>query len=519
MLIVSTVHAGIEGYGMMNKTVSAFLIIWSLGGVCSLSAGADSALPEIFNADNLLWEVQLGTRQYTVPKVDGGQVFLGVNDSGLKHPAVRGTRGGVFMCLDEKTGKMIWQLPVPRNTAGNNEPYHFNIWRCGICSTPAIDGKYLYIVSSRGEILCIDRRGQSDGNDGPFTDELKYIQAKPGYKLGAADADIVWRFDLIDEVDVVPHDVCGSSPVVLGDYVYACTSNGQDGRHRKVANPKAPSLVVLNKRTGKLAAVEGEKMGERIVHGNWSSPVAARFGGRDMVLFAGGDWMLYVFEPFKPTPNAAAPEKLKCIWKQECCPKDYRVRNGRAIPYSGWRSKSPDGPSEVISIPTVHDGKVYATIGQSPVHGPGAGALTCIDGKTGKIVWENRKVSRTLSSVLIRDGLAYVPDYSGRMHCIDAATGKSYWSHQMDAGVWTCSAVEVNGTILVSTERRRTLWAFKAGRKKTVVGKCRLQSESITPVIANGVMYFPTQKRIFALKIDAGLIKEAPPKAPAKATK
>ena len=498
----------LSGYGIMKKIVFASLVFWSFGGICSELKGADPALPGVFNGDNLLWEVQLGTHQYTIPKVDGGQIFLGVDDSALEHTAVKRTRGGVFMCLDQKSGEMMWQLPVPRNMAGTVEPYHFNHWRCGICSTPAVDGKCLYIVSSRGEILCVDRHGQADGNDGPFTDELGYMKAKSGYKLGRKDGDIVWRFDLIDEIDVVPHDVCGSSPLVLGDYVYACTSNGQDGRHKRVANPKAPSLVVLDKRTGKLAAVEGEKMGYRIVHGNWSSPVAGRFGGREMVLFAGGDWMLYAFEPFKATGGGARVEKLKKIWQADCCPKEYQVRNGKRIAYSGWRSKSPDGPSEVISIPVVHDGKIYTTIGQSPVHGAGQGALSCIDGATGKKVWVNRKVGRSLANVLIHDGLAYVPDYSGTMHCIDAATGKSYWTHQMDAGVWTCSAVEINGIILISTERRRTLWAFKAGRKKTVVGKCRMKSESITPVFADGVMYFPTQKRIFAVKVDAGLIKE-----------
>jgi len=492
----------------MKTTAVAVLVICTLGGVCSQALAADSALPEIFNPDNLLWEIQLGTHQYTIPKVDGGQLFIGVNDSGLQHEAVRRTRGGIFMCLDPKTGKMIWQLPVPRNMKGTREPFHFNHWRCGICSTPAIDGKYLYIVSSRGEILCVDRRGQADGNDGPFTDELKYMQAEDGYKLGATDGDIVWRYDLIDEIGVVPHDVCGSSPVLLGDYLYACTSNGQDGRHRRPANPEAPSLVVLNKKTGKLAAVEGEKMGYRIVHGNWSSPVLGRFGGRDMILFAGGDWTLYAFEPFKPTSGAAKVEKLKKIWSYECCPKEYRIRDGKPIPYSGWRRRSPDGPSEVISIPTVSDGKVYTTIGQSPVHGSGQGILSCIDGKTGKKVWENRKVNRSLANVLIHDGLAYVPDYSGKMHCIDAKTGKSYWSHQMDAGVWTCSAAEVNGVILISTERRRTLWAFKTGREKAVLGKCRLQSESITPIIDNGVIYFPTQRRMFALKIDSKLMRE-----------
>ncbi|MBT3202622.1 MAG: PQQ-like beta-propeller repeat protein, partial [Phycisphaerales bacterium] len=307
---------------------------------------------------------------------------------------------------------------------------------------------------------------------------------------------------------VVPHDVCGSSPLVLGDYVYACTSNGQDDRHRNIANPEAPSLVVLNKRTGKLAAVEGENMGQRILHGNWSSPVLGRFGGRDMIIFAGGDSMLYAFEPFKPTGKSGKVEKLKKIWQFDCCPKEYQVRNGRKIPYAGWRSKSPDGPSEVISIPTIHDGKVYATIGQSPVHGAGRGALSCIDGATGKKVWVNKTIGRSLANVLIHDGLAYVPDRSGKMHCIDAATGKSQWTHQTDGAIWTCSPFEINGAILISTERRRTLWAFKTGRQKALLGTSRMKSESITPVVADGIMYFPTQKRTFALKVNANLIKK-----------
>ncbi|MBL7221670.1 MAG: PQQ-binding-like beta-propeller repeat protein, partial [Phycisphaerae bacterium] len=159
----------------MKKIVFASLVFWSFGGICSELKGADPALPGVFNGDNLLWEVQLGTHQYTIPKVDGGQIFLGVDDSALEHTAVKRTRGGVFMCLDQKSGEMMWQLPVPRNMAGTVEPYHFNHWRCGICSTPAVDGKCLYIVSSRGEILCVDRRGQADGNDGPFTDELGYM--------------------------------------------------------------------------------------------------------------------------------------------------------------------------------------------------------------------------------------------------------------------------------------------------------------------------------------------------------
>jgi hypothetical protein len=35
-----------------------------------------------------------------------------------------------------------------------------------------VDGNRVYVVGNRGEILCLDRDGQANGNDGPFLDEL-----------------------------------------------------------------------------------------------------------------------------------------------------------------------------------------------------------------------------------------------------------------------------------------------------------------------------------------------------------
>ena len=46
------------------------------------------------------------------------------------------------------------------------------------------------------------------------------------------------------------------------------------------------------------------------------------------------------------------------------------------------------GPSEVLGTPIVHDGLIYAVIGQDPEHGEGIGNLTCLDAK-GQKVWED----------------------------------------------------------------------------------------------------------------------------------
>ena len=292
--------------------------------VCGGSAGAwslesangvsdEKNLPGELRGEDLLWSLKLGTHQYSAPIFEGGRIYLGLNDQTLKHAVLKKTGGGVVMCVDAATREMVWQMVIPRYMEGTRAPFHFNHWRCGVCSTPAMDAEHMYIVGPRGDVLCLDRAGLADGNDGPFTDEGDYMGYAEGSKakLAGTDGDIVWRFDMIKEAGVVPHDVCGSSPVLYGDYVYACTSNGQDDRHKYIVNPEAPSLIVLNKHTGRLAAVDGELIGKRAFHGLWSSPVVAKIKGRAMILYGGGDGVLYAFEPVKSDEAG----KLKKIWQ------------------------------------------------------------------------------------------------------------------------------------------------------------------------------------------------------------
>ncbi len=488
-----------------RKTGLLFLgpvcLVLALGGSGHGQAQRSSALPDIFQQEQLLWELELGSHQYTVPRVDGERLYVGVNDTRLDHPVLRNTGGGILMCLERATGDTIWQMPIPRFFEGNTPPMHFNHWKCGVCSSPAIDGDRLYTVGLRGDVLCLDKNGQADGNDGSFLRELQYmgVPADSDYELSETDGDIIWRFDLIRAAKVVPHDVCGSSPVVHGEYLYACTSNGVDNTHRRVVKPSAPSLIALDKKTGWLAAVDGELIGERMFHGHWSSPVAMTIGDKTTILFGGGDGVLYAFEPLEG-PTTAKPRTLKTIWKYDCCPQDYRERDGEPIPYARWNRKSPDGPSEIISTPIIHNDRIYVAIGQSPVHGAGQGMLSCIDGATGRKVWGSREVGRTLSDVVIHEGLLYTSDFSGRLNCFDADTGEHIWQQELDSGVWCCSPMVADGKVYVCT-KDKMLWVLKAGREKHVLARCRLRSEAITLVYEDGVLYLPTQRRLFALKI------------------
>ncbi len=456
-----------------------------------------SALPENINPDNLLWEKKLGTHQYTIPIIDNGQLFIGIDDRYLEHSTQTQSGGGILMCLEPNTGAMTWQMVIPRYEEGDIPPSHFNRWRCGVCSRPAIDGKRLYIVGPRGDILCLDRNGQTDGNDGPYLDEAAYMELSADYKLEKTDGDIIWEYNMVRNNSVVPHDVCGSSPLLIGDYLYACTSNGQDNKHRYIVNPKAPALIVLDKKTGKLVAFENEGISKRTFHCNWSSPVAAMIDDQAVVLFGGGDGILYAFQAVTATGDK--PQALKKLWQYDCCPGEYRTVDGNPKTYSSHSKKTPDGPSEIIAIPTVADGRVYVPIGQSPNHGPGQGMLSCIDIATGQKVWDSSVVDRTTAQPAIDNGLLYISDYSGKLSCLNADTGKLYWQHDMEAGSWCASPVIADGKVYVSTERN-VLWILKAGKEKQVVQMSRMKSVPITPFVHDGMFFLPTQKRLFALK-------------------
>jgi len=132
-------------------------------------------LPAEFGEPTVLWDIRTGTRQYTTPTIDRGCLYLGVNDIALDRPGVRPTGGGVLMCVEQATGKLVWQMPSPRNFGGKVPPFHFNHWRCGFCFGPVVAGERVYVVGGRGEVLCLDRQGQLNGNDGPFTNELAYV--------------------------------------------------------------------------------------------------------------------------------------------------------------------------------------------------------------------------------------------------------------------------------------------------------------------------------------------------------
>jgi outer membrane protein assembly factor BamB len=474
------------------------MIRWGGGNGANMVSVATN-LPADPDAMEPLWEVKLGVHQYSIPTLDRGLIFLGTDDRAIVRPGYTPSGGGAVICLEQATGKLLWQFASPRYMPGVKPPFHFDQWRCGICSGPVVDGERVYVVGNRGDILCLSREGQARGNIGPFRDELDYMAIAASNVadrvLGPNDGDLVWRYDMLTELGVIPHDVCGSTLLLVGDLLFACTSNGLDDRHAKVPAPQAPTLIALDKHTGRLVAKDNAQIGQRILHGNWSSPVAGHVKGRTLVFFGGGDGILYAFELPQIRDGV---QDLKQVWAYDCNPPDFRFRDGQPLPYSAHNRNMTNGPSEIIGTPVFEAGRLYVAIGQSPVHGVGRGCLSCVDAATGKKIWESQQIGRSLATAAIVNGLLYIPDNNGNLYCFDAVTGQRYWTHPLGAKVWGSSAFVADGKVYVGTEAS-VLWVLKAGRKLDVLSRTRLKSVPITPAAADGVLYLPTQRQLTAI--------------------
>jgi len=446
--------------------------------------------------EGLRWTAALGSLTYATPAVAGGKVFIGTNNGTPRDERHQGDRG-VLMCFDEKSGKFLWQLVVPKYTKVKWADWHYT----GISATPTVVGDRAYVVTHAAQVLCLDVNGLADGNAGPYTDEGAHMvrRGRKPLEPRPTDADIVWVYDMPSEVGVFPHNAATCSILVRGDLLYVCTSNGVDWTHKKVPNPGAPSLIVLNRRTGKLVARDNADIGPRIYHGQWSSPAFGRAGGRDLVFFGGGDGVCYAFEPPSVGPgDAAGGRRLRTAWSFTCDPKARftRMRAGQSPP-------DPNGPSVIIGMPVIHAGRVYVAAGGDPWHGKQAGALYCIDaaGKgditaSGRL-WSYPDLNQSASTPAIADGLVYITSYDGRVHCLDARTGKAYWVH--DTGGRICgSPLLADGKIYIGT-LRRDLWVLAAGKKAKVLARVRLSSPiHSSAVAANGTLFIASGRHLYA---------------------
>lgn len=459
----------------------------------------ETGLPATFNietGENVLWSASLGSHGYATPVISGGKVLIGANNADERDPRHKGDRG-VLLCLNESDGNLCWQLVVPRIEGDRH-----NDWpMIGICSPPTVEDNRVYVLTNRSEVLCLDLNGQADGNDGTFQGEGWYMAPTGEFpcEVTLKDADIIWMYDLKLELGISPHDSPHASILIDGDFLYLNTCNGVDYRHLETTALNAPSLIALDKKTGRLLARDNEHFGPRIFHSSWSSPAMGTVNGQKQVFFAGPDGIMYAFEALSHPASRDQVQKFNKIWQFDCDPT--APKNN----IHAYLNNRKEGPSNFLGMPVFYKNRIYVTVGGDIWWGKKEVWLKCIDAtKKGDTtdageIWSHKLEQSSASTPAISNGLIYVTDCGKNLHCVDVENGKPYWTHKLQMDSWS-SALVADRKVYVGS-RGSDFWILEAGEKLNVLYSTKLDSPiHSTPVASNGVMYISTMNKLYAIK-------------------
>ncbi len=482
---------------------------------------------DVNTGENIRWSMPLGSETYGNPVVANGKVYVGTNNGkGYIKRYPSSIDLGCLVCFDEKEGTFLWQHSVEKLQFGrvNDWPHQ------GICCAPYVEGERVWYVTSRGQVVCLDTEGFSDGeNDSPVVDET--VQEKD-------EADVVWVLDMMNTLKVFQHNMCSCSVTCVGDLLFVNTSNGVAEDHFTIPEEQAPSFICLNRNSGEVLWTDNTP-GANILHGQWSSPGYGVFDGVAQVLFAGGDGYVYSFAA------EGKDGKAELLWKFDCNPKESLYMLNRAT------------RNHLIAIPVAYDNLVYIAVGEDPEHGDGQGHLWCIDPtKRGDVsptlvynskdpkkpiahkrlqalvekdgdferenpnsaaVWHytgadsdvfETTMHRTMGTVAIKNDLLFLLDFSGLFHCLDAKTGKPHWTYDMFAESWGSPLIVEDHVYIGDFDG--DVCIFKLAPEMELLSEVNMGSSVVSaPIVANDTLFIGNKNRIFAIQEGA---KSAPVK-------
>lgn len=502
----------------------------------------DFRLPEIDKGKttaagkNVAWHAELGDQTVIAPVVADGLVWVCTS---ARRPdddkiATKEWDGGVLMCFRERDGKQLWKQRTPRLLTRERDGISIgsvlramftgvaprvsekdvfteeDVPLAPLGSAPLIEGDRLWFVNNRSEVVCLDI--------GPL-------------KKGTGLPREAWKLDMRKELKVYPLLRPGcwlefgvyASVAADKDRLFVVTHNGVDESHTRVAAPDAPSLVCLEKASGKLLWKDSSP-GKDILEYQTSSPLVADVGGRAQVIVGQGDGWLRSFD------RATGA----ILWKCDLNTKD-------SVYESGMRSTR----NYIVATPVLYENRVFVATGTMRI-GDGPGTLYCIDPtkdgdvspelevspKKGKpnansaVVWKTPPTmppnaprievevkkkkqdlrdardfffGRAFASVTVWEGLVYAVDSSAILFCFDAKTGELYWGADLSFDIWG-QPLWADGKVFIGSEGG-DVFIFAHGKQKKQLAKIECNEPIRAGLIfANRTLFVTTENKLFAIR-------------------
>jgi len=401
---------------------------------------SETNAPTEWSADkNIKWKTPIAGNGQSQPIIWGGRIFLTTDIEGdvapgakavehkiegkaFVHPdSVGANRKHTFkvICVDRNTGKILWEQTA--YTGAVHDDRH----RKGsyAAPTPATDGNYVYAwFGGEGDgLYCYDFKGK-----------------------------LVWKAAVgkIATYGMGP----GASPVLHENSVIL-QCDEEDGKNS--------FIVAFDKKTGKEVWKTPRK-----VQASWSTPLVVRSGARAELITSGNELIV-----------------------------SYDPKTGKEL----WTAKGHGG--NAIATPLVGHGMVFVYAGY-PVKKTFAIKLGGSgDVSSSNVAWQYDKGTAYVPSSILVGDYIYLMSDRGLLTCLDAKTGKVvYEGGRIPVPAsFTASPVAFDGKILLTSEDGDT-YIVKAGPKHEVITTNSVgEPVYASPAISDGMIFIRGEKNLYCI--------------------
>ena len=328
-------------------------------------------------SDNISWKTPLPGLGHSSPVIWGDRIFLTT--------AIAETKDRVLLCLDRKTGKILWRQTVVNAPLEAKQPQNSYA-----SSTPVTDGENVYCAFLDGKDVVVAAYN--------IAGRRKWI-ARPG------QFDSQWGF-------------CHSPVLFRGTVLMACC-----GKH-------SGFIAALDRRDGKRVwGVQPQRLAQA-----FSSPLVRQMAGRQQMIVATNSKI-----------TSYDPQYGAELWNVDGPSTEFvgtpvfSEKAGLVLCASSWPTRileaiHPDGAGNVTSEKVVWQTKEGVPYVPSPIAvgdycltSSAKKELCCYEAASGKIVWKQENFGLHHASPVAADGLVYFLNDDGVTHVVKPARSSSWW--------------------------------------------------------------------------------------------
>jgi outer membrane protein assembly factor BamB len=367
-------------------------------------------LPTQFSkTENVKWVTNLPGPSAATPIILGDKIFLSSTD--LKNKTL------LAMCLDRKTGKVLWSKKTDSGYRAPGKPAVMRISSKENFAhpSPVTDGKVVVFFYGHGDLVAFDLEGKKLW--------ARNIQKEYG------DFCFQWTF--------------GSGPTLYEGSLFMQVLQRDEVVHGRGKQGAESFLLAIDPATGKNVwrHLRPSKAKKESLE-SYATPIPYENNGRKELLIMGGDvvtghdpktgkelWRWGTWNPghkeqwwrVVPSPVVGAGRVLVCAPKKGPM---YAVELGASgtVNYPkglSWQSQKSSALRSDVPTPAFYRGNFYVLNDFNRV-------VSAADAKTGKLLWTT-KLSRNYkwrASPTVADGKVYLMDHHGEVVVLDCLTGK-----------------------------------------------------------------------------------------------